>query len=125
MDAQLTQLARYSLQSGVGAIGFRSQSHAAPTNTEWVEVVFPEETAIVEVVLVPAILRDINLGFTSDAFPIEFRVVASDKADGADGDKSADEIEIASFSSSDRLLPRIAPLIIACDGVAIRQYRER
>ena len=52
MDAELTQLARYSLQSGVGAIGFRSQSHAAPNNTEWVEVIFPDVTAIDEVVLV-------------------------------------------------------------------------
>jgi len=33
-DGRLTQLARYSLQSGVGAIGYRSQSHDAPNNIE-------------------------------------------------------------------------------------------
>jgi len=116
-DGRLTQLARYSLQSGVGAIGYRSQSHDAPNNIEWVEVVFPDVTVVDEVILVPAILRDINLGFTSDAFPIKFRVLAD-----AD-DNSADQIEIASFSQSDRLLPRIAPLIVPCDGVKARRIR--
>jgi len=120
MDLQSTQLARYSLQSGVGAIGYRSESHAAPNNTEWVEIVFPEVTVVDEVVLVPAILRDINLGFTSDAFPIEFRVLASLSASAND---SSDEIEIASFSASDRLLPRIAPLIVPCDRVEALRIR--
>ena len=115
IDTQLTQLARYSLQSGVGAIGYRSQAHADPCTTEWVEIVLPDVTTVDEVILVPAILRDISLGFTSDAFPIEFRVLASLDVGanvGAEDGESTDQIEIASFSASDRLLPRIAPLII-------------
>ena len=46
------------------------------------------------------------MGFTSDAFPIEFRVLASDKADGADGtddDKSANEIACRDFSLNETL----------------------
>ena len=126
IDTQLTQLARYSLQSGVGAIGYRSQAHADPCTTEWVEIVLPDVTTVDEVMLVPAILRDISLGFTSDAFPIEFRVLASLDVGanvGAEDGESTDQIEIASFSASDRLLPRIAPLIIPCDGVKARRIR--
>lgn len=119
IDVKLKRLARYSLQSGVGAIGYRSQSHADAAQTEWVEIVFPNATTVDEVVLVPAILRDINLGFTSDAFPIEFRILASLSAD----ENSADLIEIASFSAQDGLLPRIAPLVIPCDGVEAHRIR--
>lgn len=120
IDGQLTQLARCSLQSGVGAIGYRSQTHTTPNNTEWVEVVFPEVTTIDEVILIPAILRDSDLGFTSDAFPIEFRVLASLTLED---DESAELIEIASFSANDRLLPRISPLIVPCNGVKAGRIR--
>ena len=120
IDTQLTQLARYSLQSGVGAIGYRSQAHTDPNTTEWVEIVLPKVTTVDEVILVPAILRDISLGFTSDGFPIEFRVLA---IVNADDDKTANQIEIASFSASDCLLPRIAPLIVHCNGVKARRIR--
>ena len=120
IDAQLKQLARHSLRSGVGAIGYRSQSHADPSTTEWVEIVLPDVTTVDEVIMVPAILRDISLGFTSDAFPIEFRVLAFVDADA---DNSTDQIEIASFSASDRLLPRIAPLVIPCSGIKARRIR--
>ena len=119
IDVKLQRLARYSLQSGVGAIGYRSQSHADAAHTEWVEIVFPKATTVDEVVLVPAIRRDIDLGFTSDAFPIEFRILASPNAD----ENSADQIEIASFSAEDGLLPRIAPLVIPCDGCEAHRIR--
>ena len=52
IDEKLQRLARYSLQSGVGAIGYRSQSHADAAHTEWVEIVFPKATTVDEVVLV-------------------------------------------------------------------------
>ena len=125
IDAELTQLARYSLQSGVGAIGYRSQTHADPNDPnviEWVEIVLPDVTTVDEVILVPAILRDISLGFTSDAFPIEFRVLAILDV-STDDDQTAEQIEIASFSASDHLLPRIAPLVIPCNGVKARRIR--
>ena len=122
IDTQLTQLARYSLQSGVGAIGYRSQTHDDPNTNEWVEIVLSDVTTVDEVVLVPAILRDISLGFTSDAFPIEFRILAIIDANAGDN-TSAEQIEIASFSASDRLIPRIAPLIISCHGVKARRIR--
>ena len=122
IDAELTQLARYSLQSGVGAIGYRSQTHADPNVIEWVEIVLPDVTTVDEVILVPAILRDISLGFTSDAFPIEFRVLAILDL-STDDDETAEQIEIASFSASDHLLPRIAPLVIPCNGVKARRIR--
>ena len=122
IDAELTQLARYSLQSGVGAIGYRSQTHADPNVIEWVEIVLPDVTTVDEVILVPAILRDISLGFTSDAFPIEFRVLAILDV-STDDDQTAEEIEIASFSASDHLLPRIAPLVIPCNGVKAGRIR--
>ncbi|MGB7325110.1 MAG: histidine kinase [Rubripirellula sp.] len=119
IDAKLQRLARYSLQSGVGAIGYRSNSHADAAHTEWVEIVLPKATTVDEVVLVPTILRDIDLGFTSEAFPIEFRILASPNPD----ENSADQIEIASFSAKDGLLPRIAPLVIPCNGFEARRIR--
>jgi len=38
LDNELEQLARASLRSGVGAVGWRSDPHTGPSNAEWVRV---------------------------------------------------------------------------------------
>jgi signal transduction histidine kinase len=106
IDADLEQLARTSLRSGVGSVGYRSLAHE--TNTaEWIQVDLGEETPIDQVVLVPAIWRDTKSGFRADGFPLEFKMVAGTGSD-------TNGVVIASFTTADDLLPRIAPLVVPC-----------
>lgn len=109
IDGELEQLARYSLRSGVGGIGFRSVSHAKDKSGEWVEVTLDRAYAVDEIVLVPTLWRDSKDGFRADGFPTSFRVLL--------GNGHEDEgVVIASYDESDALMPRIAPLIIPVDG---------
>lgn len=116
IDAELTKLARYSLRSGVGSIGYRSISHREPGSHEWVQVTFDQAYPIDEIVLVPTLWRDSNAGFLSDGFPLGFRVLA-----GTDEDR--DGSVITEYQDSDRLLPRIAPLTIIANQQAASWIR--
>lgn len=118
IDSELETLAQYGFQSGVGSIGFRSQTHESPDALEWVQIELSEPQLINEVVLVPTILRHAKLGFVADALPIEFRVIAG-TSDSNVEDKSAPPkgTVLASFSANDRLTPRVAPLVINCENV--------
>jgi signal transduction histidine kinase len=107
IDLELGNLARLSMRSGVGAIGFRSQVHQHSENTEWITISLEEESEFDRFVIVPTIWRDANTGFRADGFPEEFRVIAGSKDDPAGS-------LVASFKASDRLLPRVAPLAINC-----------
>ena len=115
IDAELSELARYSLRSGVGSIGFRSELHTSSEPHEWVEVKFNRAYPIDEIVLVPALWRDSKNGFQSDAFPAAFRIVA-----GMDNSKGS---VIATYSSTDGFLPRIAPLIIHTEDLSASWIR--
>ncbi len=105
IDRRLDDLARFSLQSGVGSIGYWSRPVEVADQPEWVEIDFEKEEAIDQVVLVPAIWRDTREGLKADAFPLEFRliIINSENPEGR---------EIASFGPEDGILPRIAPLIV-------------
>lgn len=110
IDSELSKLARCSLRSGVGAIGFRSMTREQDSGvTEWVQVAFDKAYPIDEIVLVPTLSRDSNTGFKSDGFPREFRVFAGTG-------KTTEGQLVAKYDSTDQLLPRIAPLTIAAQG---------
>jgi len=109
IDTKLDDLAAFSLRSGVGSVGYRSQAHPRPDQTEWVQIDLGKEVAIDQIVLVPTLWRGAKTGLQQEGFPEDFHLVAG---------TSQDEIGtvIASFTAKDRLLPRIAPLIVPCPG---------
>jgi signal transduction histidine kinase len=114
IDTELAHLADYSLRSGVGSVGYRSSDHPDPDCPEWVQIELPPHTEIDQIVLVPSIWRDTKTGFRADGFPVKFRILA--------GTETATQT-IASFDENDRLLPRIAPLVIPCPAVTASWVR--
>lgn len=106
IDAKLGELATYSLWSGMGAIGSRSQPHDRADSLEWIEIDLGRPVSLDQVMLVPAIRRDFAKGFQSDGFPQALRLVA-----GTGDDRKG--VVIAQYSM---LLPSIAPLSMACGG---------
>jgi signal transduction histidine kinase len=116
VNAELDTLAHYSLRSGIGAIGFRSNWHESAEQTAWIEVELEKEFPIDEIILVPTIWRDTNKGFKGDSFPVEFRILAGT---GSDRDFSL----VASYSATDGILPRIAPLVVPTSGTTASRIR--
>ena len=110
IDSELAGLAHISLNSGVGPIGFRSRSYTEAEHLEWARVDLSREAVIDEVVLVPALWRDLNAGFVSDAFPASLRILA-----GTAGDATGSVV--AEFRDTAHLLPRIAPLVVPTGGI--------
>lgn len=107
IDARLGTLSHFTMQTGAGAIGYRSVAHDTAAHKEWVQIDLGAPGPIDEIVIVPTIYRRFDSQLQADGFPEAFRVVAGigDEADGA---------VIASFTADDRLLPRIAPVVIPC-----------
>jgi signal transduction histidine kinase len=116
IDVHLSRLATYSLGSGIGAIGFRSHPQDAPDRTQWIQVDFGRPVPLDEIMLVPAIRRDAANGFQADGFPKALRLVA-----GIGTDREGREI--AALGLRDELLPRIAPLVIPCQGTTATWIR--
>ena len=116
IDDTLRTLARYSLRSGVGPIGYRSQAHPDAAHMEWVEVALGKEETFDEIVLVPAICHDAARGFRADGFPVEFKIRAG-KTHETNG------TVLASFRSETQFLPRIAPVLIPCPGTTASWVR--
>lgn len=110
IDSELAGLAHISLNSGVGPIGFRSRSHTEAEHLEWARVDLSREALIDEVVLVPALWRDLNAGFVSDAFPSSLRILAGTAEDPTGS-------VVAEFRDTAHLLPRIAPLVVPAGGI--------
>ena len=109
VDHELKQLASLSLLSGVGSVGYRSQVHTSPTDPESIQINLGNEVAIDQIVLVPTLWRDTKTGFRADGFPRGFRIIAGTASDPVG-------TVVASYESSTRLLPRIAPLVVSCPG---------
>ncbi|MDF7807196.1 histidine kinase [Pontiellaceae bacterium B12219] len=111
IDAEIEQLAHYSLRGGVGPVGYRSLKNKENNTKEWIQVELGEAAPIDQVVLVPSIWRDTKTGFRADGFPREFKIVAGTAAD-------TNGTVISSFTEADYLLPRIAPVVISCSATA-------
>jgi signal transduction histidine kinase len=110
IDSQLTRLANYNPRSGVGVGGYRSSRQNQADHLEWVEIDLGQTYKIDEVILVPEIRRSTNTTLLTDGFPEAFRILAGTAADQKGK-------VIASYTSDDNILPRIAPLAIACAGI--------
>ncbi len=116
IDRELASLANYSLRSGTGAIGYRSNFYDDEFHTEWIEVEFQAEHALDNVILVPVIRRDAQTGFQADGFPRSFRLIAGTRSD-------LRGTVVAEYTPEQRFLPRIAPLVIPCGGISASWIR--
>ncbi|MDF7826811.1 hypothetical protein P4B35_22480 [Pontiellaceae bacterium B12227] len=110
IDAQLGLLANYGLGTGIGAIGHRSNAHNTANHQEWININFEASVPLNEVMLIPAIRRDTESGFQADGFPRHFRLIAGT-------DDAPEGRVVAEITYNDEILPRIAPLIIPCNGI--------
>ena len=110
IDSELATLAIFSMRSGTGAIGYRSDFHEDAFHREWIKITFAAEHPLDEVVLVPIIRRDTQAGFQADGFPKNFRLRA-----GTDNDPNGQVL--AEYNDEGNILPRIAPLSIPCRGI--------
>lgn len=104
IDARLKELADFHTANGMGPIGFRSQPSQSPSPDQWVQVDFAETRRIDQIVLVPTLWRNTQDGAEADAFPVAFKVITLDAA----GRRTI----VAAYTEADRLVPRIAPLVI-------------
>lgn len=104
---ELATLAHPRLMTGVGPIGYRSRSHDTPDQHEWLEIDLEEDCAINAVIVVPALYHTPDSTLAADGFPEAFKVIAV-------ADQLQHETVLASFTASDGLLPRKAPLLIEC-----------
>lgn len=109
IDLEIGKLAQPSLNSGVGPIGYRSRDYPDSAHSEWVEVALGTEAPVDAIVLVPALWRSTEEGFTSDGFPAAFRVSVgvSDDSKGT---------VVAELADASALLPRTAPVVIPVNG---------
>ena len=104
IDAELGQLASFTVRGGTGSVGYSSSTHRDPDAKESIRVELAKESTIEEVVLVPVLFRHAKTGLQSTSFPVAFRVLVG---------TGQTTHEVASFSAEDQLLPRIAPLTIS------------
>ena len=109
IDDRLSLLAPNRIRSGIGVIGYRSDWRGSPDRTEWVEIKLDQEYPIDKVVLVPTLSRDTNSGYQSDGFPNAIRILA-----GTNQDRSGKVI--AEYDLSDKIQPRIGPLVVSVKG---------
>ena len=116
IEAELAGLARFSLRGGTGPTGYRSVKHDRSESVEWIELDLAAVHEINQVVLVPTLWRDAKKGFTADAFPLEFRILAGRHPD-------TNGTVLASFSEADHLIPRLAPLVIPCPATSANWLR--
>lgn len=110
IEEALKPLAYFSLNTGVGAIGYRSTPHEQPDQLEWVQIDLEETCLIDQIVLVPTVWRDMTAGFVADAFPTAFRILVG-SAEDSDGHV------VAEYDSTGAPVDSIAPIILSIDPV--------
>ena len=103
IDEQLRSLSPYSLRSGIGVIGYRSDWRETSGRQEWVDIQLDRECPIDEIVLVPTLSRDTLNDYRSDGFPKALRILA-----GTDEDRKG--VVVAEYNESDNIQPRRGPL---------------
>ena len=107
IDQRLTQLSRFTMQTGAGPIGYRSAARPERQRREWIKIDLGKPLPIDEIVIVPTIYRTADSELRADGFPEEFRVVAG-------GGATTTGRVLARFTAEDELLPRVAPVVIPC-----------
>ncbi len=105
LDAELGQLARFTLRRGAGSIGWSSKQWKTPDHLEWAEIQLSTNTKIDLIALVPILWNYADKGPQASGFPRAFEIIAGKKGD-------TEGKVIARFSPEDGLLPRVAPLVI-------------
>ena len=118
IDSELEELARPTLRSGVGNLGWASRAHVGGDETEWIEIDLGEDKLVDQIVLVPVIWRDAQFGARANAFPRAFEVIVG-RLDDRVGEV------VASFGPNDPIYPRIAPLIIPVEPITASWVRIR
>ncbi|MDQ8207360.1 histidine kinase [Coraliomargarita sp. SDUM461003] len=110
IEQGLESLAYFSLNSGVGPIGYRSMAYDAPDHFEWVQINLEQTRRIDQIVLVPTVWRDMAKGFVADGFPVAFhlRVGRNDDSYGR---------VVADYDFGDVPLESVAPLVIPIESV--------
>ena len=116
INSRLRSLAPFSLRSGIGVIGFRSDWRGPRERQEWVELTLDQAYPIDEIVLVPALSRDTFKGYRSDGFPEALRIVAGTEADQTG-------VVVAEFVLADKIQPRIGPLVIPLKDISASWLR--
>ena len=116
IDEELETLAQPRLLSGIGPIGYRSQSHNTDGHEEWIEVRLRDETTINEIILVPSLYHNPDSTVEADGFPEEFKIWAIHEKKGT-------KTLLASFTSEDQILPRKSPLSVPCKAVPASRVR--
>ena len=116
INTELLQIARYSLQSGVGPIGYRSNPNASADVPEFVQIDLGKETLIDMIILAPTIWRGTQAGFLADGFPRSFKIVAG-ASDNLTG------VTVASIESDEHSPTRLAPLVIPFDALTASWVR--
>jgi len=111
IDNRLAQLARSTLRSGVGPIGYRSFPTSDATQPNWIEIDLPASVPVDQIILVPTIWRNSQTNFHSDAFPPAFRIL-----------NEQGEL-LAEVRTTEKDLPRIAPLIVPTFGQTAAKIR--
>lgn len=106
IDERLLLLAKPSMRTGVGAVGYRSIAQADSAKPEWIQITLAETASIDQVVLVPTIWRDTVKGFRADGFPLEFCIRVGLESD-------PEGTVVARYGADDRLLPRVAPVVVS------------
>lgn len=103
---EINQLAKFTMRTSVGSLGWSSRRIRNPSGeAEWAQVQLEEPCMIDQIILVPIIWRKSDGEYRADGFPREFRVIV--------GQSKGDVGEVvASFTPSDQLLPRLAPVVI-------------
>ncbi|WP_372809090.1 sensor histidine kinase [Pontiella sp.] len=105
IDSELSRTARFTPRNGAGSIGWFSASRENPTHAEWAEINCDGNMPIDRIVLVPTLWNDADEGPQADGFPEAFEVIA-----GQEGEREG--TVVARFGPEDRLLPRVAPLVV-------------
>ncbi len=119
IDEGLAALSHFTLNTGVGAIGYRSQpvDEADLTDRpEWIHVDLEKSYWIDQIVLVPTVWRDLERGYVADGFPVAFRILA-----GGEGDSEGSVL--AEYDIGDARLKSVAPVVLAVDPVEVSWIR--
>jgi signal transduction histidine kinase len=110
IDVKLASLSHFTLRGGVGAIGYRTKYQREADKPQSLSVDWDKPEPLDEIILVPVIRREQINQYEADGFPVEFSVYCGTSDPG-------NEKLIATFSRTNALLPRIAPVVIPCAGI--------